>query len=612
MRGRTVYLLPLAVLAIALARVGPAGAQLGGARERAPASTSTSSVPGNLDAALATGGCPPSVFFWWRQHGEGGRIVCASDPTRPAVLLFHGLHQDVNTWTAPSLVGYAYDYKRNPGTQRVGDTHSGPNAGVYKVGASQWLYGDDRKAWDESVNWFDYLVAQGFTVATWSQPQPMFADALPSAREAVETFFADTAARSPEAPPPVVLLGHSRGGLLIRQVLKEQGSGGGRVQAVVTLNSPHHGSELGRAPGRMMAEVVDLLDCCIPGDLTAPIKDELKDVVTELARPITKWLSDEEWVGDDESRELTPDGPLMRGIAEGEQAVPGVRYYTYGGTNPTYYKMYVWVFDAMSAVPQYRGATQYFVWRAAPQEIGPLSPIMDDLRDFADEVTPGRGDGLVSDVSARLPWAQHTTKSLNHAEVLWDRPLQQEVARIIASTGGDGSRRSSPAVTASSEATPVSPSAGRSPADSCCVVVANPAMRGRLGRVVVAFPDEVVAEVSGARIEVYRAGETQPAASGYGNQAFDLLPGTYEIAISGKRVTGVAVRSGSDTQIGVGVLRVSASDGTRIEVVEPETGRSLVAGYGTMSFGLPSGEVGVRIAGQTETVRIVAGQVADF
>ena len=49
-----------------------------------------------------------------------------------------------------------------------------------------------------------------------------------------------------------------------------------------------------------------------------------------------------------------------------------------------------------------------------------------------------------------------------------------------------------------------------------------------------------------------------------------------------------------------------------IEVVEAGTGRSLVAGYGTMSFGLPSGEVGVRIAGQTETVRIVAGQVAEF
>ena len=155
-------------------------------------------------------------------------------------------------------------------------------------------------------------------------------------------------------------------------------------------------------------------------------------------------------------------------------------------------------------------------------------------------------------------------------------------------------------------------SAGRSPAESCCVVVANPAMRGRLGRVVVAFPDEVLAEVSGARVEVYRAGETQSVASGYGNQAFDLFPGTYEIAISGKRVTGVAVRSGSDTQIGVGVLRVNASDGTRIEVVEAETGRSLVAGYGTMSVGLPIGEVGVRIAGQTETVRIVAGQVAEL
>ena len=132
-------------------------------------------------------------------------------------------------------------------------------------------------------------------------------------------------------------------------------------------------------------------------------------------------------------------------------------------------------------------------------------------------------------------------------------------------------------------------------------------MRGRLGRLVVAYPEEVA-----ARIEVYRPGEERAIQSGYGNQAYDLLPGTYEVSISGKRVTGITVRSGSDTQIKVGVLRVNASDGTRIELADPVSKERVTGGYGTQVFGLPIGQIGVQVAGQTEAVVIEAGQVTEF
>lgn len=156
---------------------------------------------------------------------------------------------------------------------------------------------------------------------------------------------------------------------------------------------------------------------------------------------------------------------------------------------------------------------------------------------------------------------------------------------------------------------PAATPAGRGtvdPASPCCAVVANAALR-RLGRVVVAYPEEV-----SARIDVYRAGETQSLASGYGDAAFDLLPGAYDVAISGKRVAGVTVQSGHDTQIKVGVLRVTASDGTRIDLADPVDKKSFAGAYGAQAFGLPIGEVGVQIAGQTETVVIEAGQVTEF
>jgi hypothetical protein len=151
------------------------------------------------------------------------------------------------------------------------------------------------------------------------------------------------------------------------------------------------------------------------------------------------------------------------------------------------------------------------------------------------------------------------------------------------------------------------PTAGQSADSSCCSIVPNAAMRGRLGRLVVAYPEKVA-----ARIDVFRPGEQRAVQSGYGDQAYDLLPGTYEVAISGKRITGVTVRSGSDTQIKVGVLRVNASEGTRIDLADPVSKASVASGYGPQVFGLPVGEVGVQIAGQTETVVIEPGKVAEF
>ncbi|MDQ3223381.1 MAG: hypothetical protein M3Q75_07935 [Gemmatimonadota bacterium] len=386
-------------------------------------------------------GCSQAVRGWWKERAGSdqlGRISCADDPTRPAILLVHGLHQDARTWTAPSSTEYAYDYKHHPGNKRIGQTHKAPNVGVYKIGKSNWLYGDEenRTAWDRANNWFDFLVKQGFTVATWSQKKLTMADAMPSARIAFDSLLAQTAARSPAAPPPVALIAHSRGGLVVRQLLKEQGSVG-RVKWAITLHSPHQGSELGRTPGKLAAEIVDLIDCCAPSIITGPLKPQLKELAVEAMRPMTKLLMD------DESRELTPGSPLLRNLAEGEKKLDDVTYYTFGGTNPRVYRLYTWLFDAESAVPQYsanRG--QYFVWRVKPAEIVSVSPILDKIRDFAPEVAPGKGDALVSDASSRLPWSIHTTTALNHAELLWNKPLMSKVAGLIG--GSVASRRALP------------------------------------------------------------------------------------------------------------------------------------------------------------------------
>jgi hypothetical protein len=202
-------------------------------------------------------------------------------------------------------------------------------------------------------------------------------------------------------------------------MLKDRGSAG-RVKWVLTLHSPHQGSELGRWPGRLAAEAADIVDCCLPA-WARPVRQAVAEAITEAMRPLTRITMD------DESRELVPDGPLLRGLASGEQAIPGVAYYTFGGVNPRIFRLYAWTFGA----PASQGGS--VTTTASPREIDAVSPVLDALRDFADELVPGKGDGLVSDRRSRLPWSVHVTDQLNHAEVLWDRPLQQRVLELVGS-----------------------------------------------------------------------------------------------------------------------------------------------------------------------------------
>ncbi len=154
---------------------------------------------------------------------------------------------------------------------------------------------------------------------------------------------------------------------------------------------------------------------------------------------------------------------------------------------------------------------------------------------------------------------------------------------------------------------PTEKMAAASSAITCCTVVPNPVMKGRLGRLLVTYPEGTKA---GARIGVSK-GDVE-ATSGYGNKAFELLPGSYTINISGKRVDNVTVQSGHDTKVKVGVLRVTAPGGARIGVLDKDGKTEITSGYGNKEFGLPIGTVYVSVAGQSEAVTIKDGQITDF
>jgi hypothetical protein len=357
----------------------------------------------------------------------GWCFVRGKDASKPAILLFHGIHQGEWSWTKPSSHDqYIYDYKQHPKVRH--ETKESPGVGIFKIGKSEKLKDVD------TLNWVDFLVNQGYTVATWTQDGLHLEPAYQSAKKAYAKFLQETAGQKSSAPPPVALIAHSRGGLVIRKLLKDPETDVRRVRWVITIHSPHQGSEMARAPSQLFAEITDLLG---PVPLPKKFKDELHALAVETARPLTKFVTEHrEGVGD-ESRELTPGGPFFRNLEGGEKALPGVKYYTFGGTNSRYYRLYTWMFTPGSATPQFRGVDKYFKWEIKPVEIEPFSPMFDKLRDFVHEIKPGYGDGLVTAERARLPTkifpnAIHEVTKLNHAEVLWDQELQRKAVSILS------------------------------------------------------------------------------------------------------------------------------------------------------------------------------------
>jgi hypothetical protein len=353
----------------------------------------------------------------WLPPGVSTGRIHFGQPDRAAVLLVHGLGATGDsTWRKPSLTGANWDLSTTPADRSLGGGHRGPGVGFYDFGLSNRLDVD-------ASNLFDALSNAGFTVAMWDQPQRNFSAALPSALAALDKFVADTVQVNPDAPPPIALIGHSRGGLLIRAVLKQRGMLG-RVRWVMTLNSPHSGSDMAEFGSR----------CGTDWASTIPVgpfdnqRDRLVATVRAGLGPI------DAIVNNPAQAELGPSSPLIASLASGERKLPFVRYVTWGGDSPRYTRLYAWHYTADSAwVSGWDHSTipwsPLFSWTIRATELSPFaSPLLDALPNCVPEVSPGQGDGLVADSRSHLPFEdRHLTHSLNHASVLWDGQTRAEI-----------------------------------------------------------------------------------------------------------------------------------------------------------------------------------------
>jgi len=133
-------------------------------------------------------------------------------------------------------------------------------------------------------------------------------------------------------------------------------------------------------------------------------------------------------------------------------------------------------------------------------------------------------------------------------------------------------------------------------------------LTGAKGRLVVDFHDEVPMAHMLVKIISKEGGD--PLADR--KRKFDLLPGTYDVVVANKRITGVPIQSGQETHLLMGLLRVVYTGMDRTDVYDSDKKTLLVKDYGTLRLGLPVGKYWVKMAGRLIQVEIKNGQVAAF
>jgi len=298
--------------------------------------------------------------------------------------------------------GENYDHSAPFPADRDVGWHDYPGVGVWSLEL------DPMKS---VTGWGPFLNSHRYRTASYSQVDPtgLLAQPVRELRAVVQALMKNF----PDPKIRFVVIAHSRGGLLIRKFLKDFPQDASRIFMVITLHSPHLGSDL--------ASVANALNSAI---------SDLEATVGWLATTALGWLKD--LISSPAYQELATGSPFLTDLANGETALPGVQYYSFGGNQVTLTRLRSWVYTAGSAFPQWHWPP-FHHWITVT-EIPFASPVLDSLPNLEPEITEGEGDILVADQRAHLNFSVRRTNSLNHAEALWDPGLQLQVLRLL---GGD-------------------------------------------------------------------------------------------------------------------------------------------------------------------------------
>lgn len=347
----------------------------------------------------------------------------------PIVVLVHGIGGNFRHWFDPISM--------NPNDTWLFDINAHPAKNTSGIGTSPPYQAGANKSWAQ------YLSDNSITYINFSQAKPgdllqyavtELVAVLSSLEKLVFTPYEQDVAANGGTVPPLILLCHSRGGLVTRGALKQLGSAGvPHLRKVITLSTPHQGSYMPRLASdynNFLHNQINLniLGNNLPGPIQHFVDNAIEKHLNDLANMVREAMlhsfgSLSQSVGFDE---LVPGSPMLNDLAMNEQPLPGVQYYGFGGSQPTFVNMYICTMG--QAIP--------LLATASPLLITILSKAanLDDHYGGLKELD--QGDSAVA--LARSHWpdpfgATHQDIKVNHMQALIARPLQDAVLRIIQS-----------------------------------------------------------------------------------------------------------------------------------------------------------------------------------
>lgn len=330
----------------------------------------------------------------------------------PVVVLVHGLAVSKKIWTEPEnetlfagLLPFrrlVADLTRSPSTEEAGENSALPVGLAFSP--SRW------DGEEKPVGFWDALAGEGYTTVTWSQRDPK--GPVATAVEELAYVMELVGERFPGRK--VVLLCHSRGGLVARRYLETHPAERARVAAFIGLGVPHRGSRLASF-GIILSPVMAIVHGMTEQmEKNGALSARTEDFLSRLNRGLQS----------DGFLELVPDSSFIAGLKD--EKYPGIRYISVIGASARYIKGYMLRYGKESSGGETElVARELFIIPDTFVEKMPPSLVPDEL-------TEGRGDGQVAVDSARLPWADEEYRfAVNHAEMVVDRRVQQTVLDVL-------------------------------------------------------------------------------------------------------------------------------------------------------------------------------------
>lgn len=309
------------------------------------------------------------------------------ESNKPLAILIHGLGVDKGIWTDPLHT------KLLANKIRLKILAAEVPLPRISTGINKITIGDFP---DKIENIWSVLKDEGYNLIAWSQKRPV------GHIDAAVSELKDIIARAEELFPesPVALIGHSRGGLIARKFMEERHHA---IKALITIASPHSGSSISKIAG-YLSPLAAVLKGIMP--------EEKYGTIMETVSRTTDFLLGEAL------KELMPGSDFFKGLKDSR--TKGIKYLSFGGTEPRLLTVYQWEKNGSEWYPK------------------PLIEIPDSLIKLLpaslqlEELTPGKGDALVSAESSVMPWSSsHYNFPANHVSIMWNREMIQKTIEVL-------------------------------------------------------------------------------------------------------------------------------------------------------------------------------------